>query len=547
MYLKIGLLWLASNVLQAFYVVIIRHGGGAAAVGFITQVLFFYMKAWRANTFGDEEQRHDWLERHNAQRQSWEWVAPASVLLVWNMARQARLRVSKDQGFQPLRGRWAQHERLSEILQWAQGCWARRMSPHMAWMVTSVYEVTASATIPYRALEPAAQQARRSPEDSQVTLIGGEGKKGDPCNKPATGRFFLDAGVQTETEVPVVTRLEDWTGDSAAAELATHIGEIQSLKWPDHVRSGRVSILARFRSLTSREKRRKEELTDKNTVRELTLRETEDLNDLELLDFEVDYTTLRIPPDTQFHGFDGILSPSATNENVWQLLVPAFWTFSRGRPTCVFFDGYSGTGKSYTMFKGPNAIAVRFTRALDNFLRTRGVDRKFDVTTATVRHDTVKVKGEVDDGPSAKRASLQEVQGKIEEAWRERDGSNRKTENNPESSRSHLVIELSVDVKIDGKQLSLRLGLVDLAGNEKGIPGHDLEGTKTAGTPAGKSKKQVAEAEQQEAERGFIVRSRSALLTSLLDCHNINSINESKVELHRCGLIQQLANLVVVN
>ena len=46
-----------------------RYGGGAALAAFILRLLYFYVKARRANRFESEEKRHDWLERHNAQRQ----------------------------------------------------------------------------------------------------------------------------------------------------------------------------------------------------------------------------------------------------------------------------------------------------------------------------------------------------------------------------------------------------------------------------------------------------------------------------------------------
>ena len=73
-----------------------RYGGGAALAAFILQLLFFHVKARRAHKFEDEEQRHAWLERHNAQRQCWELAASASALLVWNIIRQGRLRSSKE-------------------------------------------------------------------------------------------------------------------------------------------------------------------------------------------------------------------------------------------------------------------------------------------------------------------------------------------------------------------------------------------------------------------------------------------------------------------
>lgn len=61
------------------------------------------------------------------------------------------------------------------------------------------------------------------------------------------------------------------------------------------------------------------------------------------------------------------------------------------------------------MFRGPNAIAGHFIRALDDFLQTLGVDRIFNVTTATLQYDRGKYPGRVVQGPSAKGASLQEA------------------------------------------------------------------------------------------------------------------------------------------
>ena len=91
-----------------------RYGGGAALAAFILQLLFFYVISRRANKFESEKQRHDWLGRHNVQRQRRETVSSASALLVWNIIRQGRLRSSKDRGLQPFRESRTQQERLQE-------------------------------------------------------------------------------------------------------------------------------------------------------------------------------------------------------------------------------------------------------------------------------------------------------------------------------------------------------------------------------------------------------------------------------------------------
>ena len=153
-----------------------RYGGGAALAAFILQLLFFYVKARRANKFESEEQRHDWLERHNAQRQRWETISSTSALLVWNIVRQGRFRSSKDRGSQPFRGFWTQQQRLQEKL---HGVWiwlARLISPHLALMVILVLDVKAGATSTYRNLVPTAPLARHSSEDSEAPLTKSEGK-----------------------------------------------------------------------------------------------------------------------------------------------------------------------------------------------------------------------------------------------------------------------------------------------------------------------------------------------------------------------------------
>ena len=339
---------------------------------------------------------------------------------------------------------------------------------------------------------------------------------------------YVHAGVQTEREDPSATALTELSDEPPAAEQAAHVREMQSLTWPGQVLESRVSIIARFRAFTSEEKRERERLIHKNIQGTLTAQEMRDLENLEPLDYEADHNTLRITQTGEFQGFDGILSRSATNLDMWQLLISAFWTFTHGRPTCVYFDGYSETGKSYTMFKGPNAITSHLTQAVDTFLQDQGADRTFDVTTVTLQHDRGKCTGKVVQGPSAKRASLQEARGEIEKAWRQRDERNRKTANNLGSFRSHLIIDLSVDVMVYGKRFQSSLSLVDLAGDEKKTHGHDNVGATK--TNMGPMTKEEAEAEQEAQERSCIHNSRSDLQTCLVDPSNLTAINSSEVE-----------------
>ena len=156
-----------------------RYGGGAALAAFILQLLFFYVKARRANKFESEEQRHAWLERHNAQRQRWETVSSASALLLWNTIRQGMLRSSKDRRSQPFREIWTQQQRLQENFRGVWAWLAGLISPHLALMVTLVLNAKARATSTYRDLVPTAPPARRSSEDSEAPLIKSEGKTPD--------------------------------------------------------------------------------------------------------------------------------------------------------------------------------------------------------------------------------------------------------------------------------------------------------------------------------------------------------------------------------
>ena len=45
------------------------------------------------------------------------------------------------------------------------------------------------------------------------------------------------------------------------------------------------------------------------------------------------------------------------NDAVWDCIAPGFTAFMFGHSVCILFDGYSGTGKSWTVFDTSNPIA----------------------------------------------------------------------------------------------------------------------------------------------------------------------------------------------
>lgn len=179
----------------------------------------------------------------------------------------------------------------------------------------------------------------------------------------------------------------------------------------------------------------------------------------------------------QYSGFMSILGVEANNDEVWQSLSPAFEMFTGGRPLCVLFDGYSGSGKTHTIFEGPTAVFPCIASGIFKFLGSCGERVKtslqlqacaidFDIVGGNLRRYCIEnPRGLTDknDGPITNQETLLQ---KVEAARQQRDrGHVRKTGQNTKSSRSHLVLKFILQVRTP-IPYKTSLCLVDLVGDE---------------------------------------------------------------------------------
>lgn len=234
--------------------------------------------------------------------------------------------------------------------------------------------------------------------------------------------------------------------------------------------------------------------------------------------------TIEIQPESggkkweKFDGFTGIVPRTGDNEDVWQYLAPAVWAFTSGHPTCVLFDGSSGSGKSHTIFTGPDAIAERIASETFNWIRVvRQMGQPGVITKLAFEAYTVGHTGRADiqekkifDSPDALDQVIRNVQS-------ERAKTDRNTVHNKTSSRTHLILRYLIDSYQTGRRRSspqtiMSLCLVDLAAGERGdrdpIYIHDAE----------------------EKERLFIRYSRARLHALLLNPYGLSHVDS--VSLH---------------
>ena len=194
--------------------------------------------------------------------------------------------------------------------------------------------------------------------------------------------------------------------------------------------------------------------------------------------------------------FDHILSPPASNVAVFETVKPMIEVLVNGRQVCIMADGQSGSGKSYTMLKGPEPVAALAAQAIFDGLNTgersgwkHSVecsileicqerpndllipalkdDRKPRLNPAQKRVRILRTEPYLTDCSRHSLASADEFMTLLHKATKQR--ATRKTEMNQYSSRSDLVsiISISRSHTITGQTTSSRLYLVDLVGSEK--------------------------------------------------------------------------------
>ena len=226
---------------------------------------------------------------------------------------------------------------------------------------------------------------------------------------------------------------------------------------------------------------------------------------------------------------DHYIAPSSTNQDVYREIAPLIDIVFGGYDVCIFADGQSGSGKSWTMFKGEDAIALSIAASVTTWKTVGaalGWTRQVKYSAIESYRDRlndllVEEKGEaIVDIPKAKTgrydrsaATLEELLDLFQRAYTNREVG--KTHENRESSRGHFFSSLVLaQSNPDGPPVRSRITLIDLAGGER-IP---TETKKTSPT-TGKGGSSNAAADKADsflaAETKFINSSRGALRTFL--------------------------------
>jgi kinesin family protein 3/17 len=159
----------------------------------------------------------------------------------------------------------------------------------------------------------------------------------------------------------------------------------------------------------------------------------------------------------------------------------------------IFAYGQTGTGKTYTMDGKSNGehrgIVPRAFEHIFEYMATNGENQQFMVTVTYVEiyndelrdllasgdSEPLKIREDPQHGVTIRGVAMHKVQ-QLDDLWRllafgKKNRKVRKTNMNPESSRSHSILTLNVETlsQMEGGShvRSARLNLVDLAGSER--------------------------------------------------------------------------------
>lgn len=272
-------------------------------------------------------------------------------------------------------------------------------------------------------------------------------------------------------------------------------------------------VMARFRDFSAQEKQRQATKLDfriDHEAKSIEVRPARKAGDM----LQPGYST--------FKGLEAIVDMEGDNGAVWGCCAPAFTAFTYEHPVCVLFDGYSGSGKSWTVF-GKDGIAKRLARELWAFVDRKDWQVRVNFAARSIYNNkeaSLEDRG-VSDADDLSRA--------IATASQKRDRRNASTINNRSSSRSHLILEFTVTEESNAPWRS-SFCLVDLAGAErelneptKGAPGVD----KNDATLEDSAKAQ----DLLNEERKYINSSRSNLRNLLMEPTNKAHVRQQTVRL----------------
>ncbi|KAH0039644.1 hypothetical protein KCU78_g1271, partial [Aureobasidium melanogenum] len=172
-----------------------------------------------------------------------------------------------------------------------------------------------------------------------------------------------------------------------------------------------------------------------------------------------------------------VFGPDSTNYQISKAVLPMINVGLAGENIMIVVDGQTGTGKSYTMFTGPDSIASQVAskvfslpnisqdKASERDIRFMAIELSKDGTVDLLgRRQVIPVKlgsGHImSDG--AKPKDISELRGLIDTACEKRNV--RSNPKNPVSSRGHMICTIAI---LHADSSNSTITLVDLAGSEQ--------------------------------------------------------------------------------
>lgn len=182
--------------------------------------------------------------------------------------------------------------------------------------------------------------------------------------------------------------------------------------------------------------------------------------------------------------FDRVLGSASTQEDVFDCIKPLLQSAIDGYNVCIFAYGQTGSGKTYTM-EGPSdqpGVNYRTAKELFRLIDTRKPAWNYQISGSMLEIYNDKVKdllgsGEKlrvrhgETGVNVPEATLVRVNDATEVTLLLDSGCTQRaigqTNMNQHSSRSHLILTLTIKGECEGVQTCSRLHLIDLAGSER--------------------------------------------------------------------------------
>lgn len=197
----------------------------------------------------------------------------------------------------------------------------------------------------------------------------------------------------------------------------------------------------------------------------------------------------KVIPDVRKFGFNHLFDSSASNEDLFERITPAIAAALEGRNLYVMIDGQSNTGKSFTVFTGPHAIAPSAANQIFDRISTL-TDQGWvcSVKCSAIENHLGNLKDLLVSNSDSHRSQINirsagqaKIEGQVERvavsaeelaALFETACKNRQVQStmkNSTSSRSHMVCTLRLTRRhsVTSKFVESTVYFVDLAGSER--------------------------------------------------------------------------------